>query len=117
MSDDNVVMFPKTSSEPATLEQVRERVASIQEVYVESAVDSIMELVADAIFRAGFEYEDEMAKDAALVQMSLKSLLMKTRGDHHVFQDMAEQLLVSGDDGYVYLREPEEESASEARDS
>lgn len=117
MVDENVVMFP-SRGEPTTLEEVRERVDSIQEVFIESTVERIMECVADALYRAGFEFEDSMTKDVALVQMSMKSLVMKSKGRHHVFQDMADDLLVSGDDGYVYLRDPQsEEAPSEVRDS
>lgn len=108
MSDENIVMFPSPGDEVTSIDQIRERVASIREVFVDSSVEQVMQCVIESVAAAGYDMLDEtMTKDVALVAMSLKSALLKSKGADHPLQDFAQDMFVEHD-GYVYLRETDD---------
>lgn len=109
MGEDNVIMFRGGGPEPLTLEGVQDRMSAIREVYVDAAVEQTAQCMVEALYAGGFDVCDEtLEKDMALVTMAIKSLLMKSRGDHHTLQDFAQDMFWTDDDGYVYLRTSEE---------
>ena len=106
----NVLSFPNgydSPGDPATLDDIYNRVDIIREVFVESASEAVLTCCLQAIGSAGFGQDDsvESAKDAALLQAAIKSLMMRTRGMPHPLQSVADESfeVYEDEDGYVYV--------------
>lgn len=109
MTDENVVLFPHSEiTEPANMEAIRERLDCIREVFAESAAEAVTMCAIDSMRSAGYpvDYLDHVL-DIALMQASIKSLMMKSRGLTHPLQETAEEMF------YVDLSEYDAEEASE----
>lgn len=107
MSDENVVMLPLAGSEPASLEQVRERVDSIREAFIESSVEALVESALSGLAAAGFEFGDDEIEDVLLFQESLRSMMHRTRGLHHPLQGTARELFTVDYDSGTAIFNPQ----------
>lgn len=106
MSDDNVVSIASRGPiDPVTLEDIRDRVDAVREVFIESVAEQIYLSAIDAMYRAGFDLNDEtLDKDEAMMYQSMKSILMKSRGLDHPFQAIAEESFEYDEDGDMIVR-------------
>lgn len=105
----NVLLFPSDYNlEPTSLDEVRERMDIIREVFVEAAAEAITSVAIDSARAAGYPIDDyEQGREIALVQEALKSLMMASRCLHHDLQDTAAKMfdLIDRDE---WLEEAEE---------
>lgn len=107
MTSNTVVAFPLdrvTSFEPVSLDDVRMAVDNVRLIHVESCLELIYEYVTDYLTGGGFDITDPAnAKDMALVYTALKSVMLKSKGAHHPFQDICEIVFEYDNDGNILL--------------
>lgn len=106
VADDNVIIFPitKSGSAPTTLEEVQESVDAIRQIRIDECLDALVISFMEGMAVSGFDIDDEdHNKDIALVASSIRSLMLKTMGMPHPFQDIAEHAFIDHGDGYVSL--------------
>ena len=116
MGDDNVIMFPhnKNNTPPMTLEDVQESVDAIRSIRIDECLDALVTTFIDGMMVSGFDIEDEdNNKDIALVASAIRSLMLKTLGLPHPFQDIAQHAFIDHGDGYVSLNTGSELSTEE----
>lgn len=104
--DENVVSLASRGIvDPVTLEDIRDRVEAVREVFIESVAEQVYLSAVEAMYRAGFDLDShELDMDAAMLYQSMKSILMKSRGMTHPFQAVAEESFEYDEDGDIVVR-------------
>ena len=103
--DDNVILFPRSNNDapPQSLDDIRERLNSVQIVQVQSTVEAFCPVLRDFLVAAGYGslVNNEASKDVALIIASLQSALLKARGQFHPCQLIADQFFKQSSEGLV----------------
>lgn len=107
--NDNVIMFPsakrQNSGLPATVEEAKENIDAIRMNYIDQCLDFFISALIDSMLVGNFDIDDEAhAKDIALIAASVRSLMMKTNGMFHPFQEIADHAFEDQGDGYVVMK-------------
>lgn len=107
----NVIRFPgvkRSSPEEPSPEEVISNLLSIKNNHINQALTLILPILFNNIEIAGFplgedeQSEDINMKDGVLIIEAIRSLLCKTYGIYHPFQDIAENLIEKGsEDDYI----------------
>lgn len=109
----NVIKFPgskRTNQEDLSKEEIINNMLSIKNNHINQALVLILPILFNNIEIAGFGFnEDEEAedinmKDGVLIIEAIRSLLCKTYGIYHPFQDIAENLLQKDSEGDYIIK-------------
>ena len=104
----NVVCFPKkyqNLQSPQSIEEVEDNMEMVRQFHIQETIETIMPKFFDQLSLAGFEpaEEDGDIKDGAFVIEALRSLLLKSYGINHPFQEISESIFEEDEDGMLTL--------------
>jgi len=104
----NVVNFPKKHQNlqsPQSIEEVEDNMELIRQFHIQETIETIMPKLFDQLSLAGFEpaEEDGDIKDGAFVIEAVRSLLLKSYGIDHPFQEICENIFEDAEDGMLSL--------------
>jgi len=77
----------------------------VKQFHIQETIETIMPKFFDQLSIAGFEpaEDDGDIKDGAFVIEALRSLLLKSYGIHHPFQEMCKNICEEDDEGILTL--------------
>lgn len=108
--EDNLIKFPKSyklneSFVPTTKEEVDASISMIKQSYFDMVSIELASNIFSRASMCGFNVSKQDAiKDCILVVESIKSLLMKTKGEYYSIQELADNIKYedgSEDDIYI----------------
>jgi hypothetical protein len=108
MTSNNVVSFPKkhpNPQSPQTIEEIEDNMELVKQFHIQETIETIMPKFFDQLSIAGFEpaEDDGDIKDGAFVIEALRSLLLKSYGIHHPFQEMCKNIFEEDEEGILTL--------------
>lgn len=98
MSSNNVIQFPRRSTDriaaPQTVEEVIDSVESIKQLHIQETLETVVPILFDKLAAASFQPENELEfmKDGALIVEAIRSFLLKLYDVNHPLQLIAEHL-------------------------
>jgi hypothetical protein len=96
-----ILSFPKKTTRsnplPDSAHEAKMRLEDMQHVFMIDVLQVALETLCNQLALAGFEVLDE-EKNFAMMVESLKSVMSKTVGIYHPFQDIAEQVMGDPDE-------------------
>jgi hypothetical protein len=109
---DNILAFPESKivrhfeEDDITREEISTRVELMHHLHIQEVVETLMPLVFSQLAVGGFDLSDEEdLKDAAFITEAIRSVLCKTKGINHPFQEIADQVFLDEDDGVFSMVE------------
>lgn len=110
-----IVEFPKqiqhNQTKPRNKEELYKSVEDFRMSYIEDVSEFLLNIIMVETGRAGFELNETDINDVMLIGDSLKSLMMKKNGMHHILQEFSEEyqeLLTSDDNSDSVMVDVEE---------
>ena len=109
MSSNNVIVFPKVSkvTPPQTVEQISNNMELIRLVHVGETLNTIAPMLFEQLGIAGFDFSEDSddLKFGAFVVESIRSMLLRSYGIEHPFQEIADEVFIGQDDGSLRIAE------------
>lgn len=106
---DNIIKFPQRSDGvdiPTTEEELLQSVDVIKKTFFDMISVELATPVFNRASLHGFDIgDDNHIKDCILVVEAIKSLLLKSKGLHHVIQDYAETNIDYSEDDMIFGNE------------
>lgn len=103
----NIIECPwlKKLNPPQSLTDIECNLKNVRSVYIQKLVTNISEDLFDALYAAGFDVDSEDSeshvKDLAIIAESIRSYLLRSVGDYHPMQDVAENMFEWIGDGML----------------
>jgi len=109
MSSNNVIVFPKVSkmTPPQTVEQISNNMELIRLVHVGETLNTIAPMLFEQLGIAGFDFSEDSddLKFGAFVVESIRSMLLRSYGIEHPFQEIADEVFIGQEDGSLRIAE------------